>query len=145
MRLGIRGHSTFFVHFFFAAIVLATAIVLRCELIEWCLLLGCIGLVLTAELFNSALETIYHGLDDDAVVGVSDPGISDPGHTRPREVIGQNSEPLTTHHAPLGTRRSRHSLDIAAGAVLLASLTATLIGAIIFIPKLAAMLVHLLG
>ena len=145
MRLGIRGHSTFFVHFFFAAIVLATAIVLRCELVEWCLLLGCIGLVLTAELFNSALETIYHGLDDDPVAGVLDPAVSDPSHTHPREVIGQNSEPLTTYHSPLTVRRTRHALDIAAGAVLLASLTAALIGAIIFIPKLAAMLMHLLG
>jgi diacylglycerol kinase len=145
MRLGIRGHSTFFVHFFFAAIVLATAIVLRCELVEWCLLLGCIGLVLTAELFNSALETICHGLDDDAVAGVSDSSVSDPGHAHPRDVIGQNSEPLTTYHSPLANRRSRHSLDIAAGAVLLASITAAIIGAIIFIPKLAAMLVHLLG
>src|ERR1051326_2614785 len=54
LKLGIRGHSSFFVHFFFAALVVAAAIVLRCELLEWCLLLGCIGLVLTAELFNSA-------------------------------------------------------------------------------------------
>src|SRR5438105_1501161 len=58
IKLGIRGHSSFFVHFFFAALVLATAIVLRCDALEWCLLLGCIGLVITAELFNSAIETI---------------------------------------------------------------------------------------
>jgi diacylglycerol kinase len=107
MKLGIRGHSSFFVHFFFAALVLATAIVLRCDPLEWCLLLGCIGLVLTAELFNSAVETIYHGLDDT---------------TRPRV---------------------RHCLDIAAGAVLLASITAAIIGTIVFLPKLAAMLLHL--
>jgi diacylglycerol kinase len=90
-----------------AALVSATAIVLRCDPLEWCLLLGCIGLVLTAELFNSAVETIYHGLDES---------------TQPRV---------------------RHSLDIAAGAVLLASITAAVIGAIVFLPKLAAMLVHL--
>jgi diacylglycerol kinase len=108
IKLGIRGHSSFFVHFFFAALVMATAIVLRCEVLEWCLLLGCIGLVLTAELFNSALETIYHGLDDS---------------TRPRV---------------------RHCLDIAAGAVLLASITAAVIGAIVFLPKVAALLLHLL-
>ena len=94
-------------HFFFAALVLATAIVLRCDPLEWCLLLACIGLVLMAELFNSAVETIYHGLDDS---------------TRPRV---------------------RHCLDIAAGAVLLASITAAVIGAIVFLPKLAAMLVYL--
>jgi diacylglycerol kinase len=107
VKLGIRGHSSFFVHFFFAALVLATAIVLRCDPLEWCLLLGCIGLVLTAELFNSAVETIYHGLDDS---------------TRPRV---------------------RHCLDIAAGAVLLASITAAVIGGIVFLPKIASMLAFL--
>lgn len=66
MKLGIRGHSSFFVHFFFAALVLAAAVVLRCSLVEWCLLLLCIGAVLVAELFNSALETLFRGLDDDA-------------------------------------------------------------------------------
>jgi len=109
MKLGIRGHSSFFVHFFFAALVAMTAIVLRCDPLEWCLLLGCIGLVLTAELFNSAVETLYWGLDD---------------LTRPRV---------------------RRCLDIAAGAVLLAGITAAVIGCIVFLPKLAALLVHLLN
>lgn len=63
LKLGIRGHSSFCVHFFFAALVIAAAVVLQCELVQWCLLLGCIGLVLTAELFNSAIETLYHNLD----------------------------------------------------------------------------------
>ncbi len=109
MKLGIRGHSSFFVHFFFAALVGTTAIVLRCEPLEWGLLLGCIGLVLTAELFNSAVETIYWGLDE---------------LTKPR---------------------IRHCLDIAAGAVLLASITAAVIGCMVFIPKLAALVLHLVG
>jgi diacylglycerol kinase len=133
MRLGIRGHSSFFVHFFFAAFVSATAIVLRCELVEWCLLLGCIGLVLTAELFNSALETIYHGLDEDRKSSMEDRGSR----------IEQGVGPFVDPHS--SGRRTRHGLDIAAGAVLLASITAALIGAIIFLPKLTAMLVHLLG
>src|SRR5436305_471435 len=64
LKLGVRGHSSFFVHFFFAALVLAAGTVLRCELLEWCALLGCIGMVLTAELFNSAVETVFHGLDE---------------------------------------------------------------------------------
>src|SRR2546421_11886076 len=63
LKLGVRGHSSFSVHFFFAALVLAAAVVLRCGAVEWCLLLGCIGLVLTAELFNSAVETLFRGLD----------------------------------------------------------------------------------
>jgi diacylglycerol kinase len=97
---GVRGHSSFFVHFFFAALVLATALVLRCDLLQWCLLLGCIGMVLTAELFNSALETLFRHLDEE---------------TR---------------------NRACPCLDISAGAVLLASLTAALIGSLIFLSRL---------
>src|SRR5438270_7276105 len=65
LKLGVRGHSSFSVHFFFAALVVAAAIVFRCDPTEWCLLLGCIGLVITAELFNSAVESLFHGLDDE--------------------------------------------------------------------------------
>jgi diacylglycerol kinase len=100
LKLGVRGHSSFFVHFFFAALVLAAGLVLRCGPLEWCLLLACIGMVLTAELFNSALETIFRGLDET---------------TKPRV---------------------RACLDIAAGAVLVASIAAALIGSIIFLGRL---------
>src|SRR3954468_8042388 len=64
LKTGVRGHSSFSVHFFFAALVLAAAIVLHCDLVQWCLLLGCTGLVLTAELFNSAIEILFRGLDE---------------------------------------------------------------------------------
>jgi diacylglycerol kinase len=64
LKLGIRGHSSFFVHFFFAALVVVAALVLHCQALEWCVLLGCIGLVMTAELFNSAVETLFRGLDE---------------------------------------------------------------------------------
>src|SRR5581483_8492221 len=63
-KLGVRGHSSFFVHFFFAALVVAAAPVLGCDRLEWCVLLGCIGLVLTAELFNIAIETLFRHLDE---------------------------------------------------------------------------------
>jgi diacylglycerol kinase len=104
IKLGIRGHSSFSVHFFFAALVLAAAVVLRCGILEWCILLLCIGLVLTAELFNSAIETLFRGLDE-------------------------------------ATReRSWKSLDIAAGAVLFASLVAAAVGIAIFSYRLADLL-----
>src|SRR5437763_11154663 len=61
IKLGIRGHSSFFVHFFFSALVLAAGFILHCELMEWCVLLGCIALVITTELMNSALETLFRG------------------------------------------------------------------------------------
>lgn len=104
MKRGVRGHSSFFVHFFFAALVVAAGLVMECRLIEWCLLLGCIGAVLTAELFNSAIETLFHGQDEATQA------------------------------------RTHHCLDIAAGAVLLASLTAAVIGALIFVNRLAVLL-----
>jgi len=104
LKLGIRGHSSFFVHFFFAALVLAAAIVLRCSLEQWCVLVVCIGMVLTAELFNSAVETLFRGLDEAT------------------------------------KERSWPALDIAAGAVLLASLVAAVVGIVIFASRFAQML-----
>ncbi len=104
LKFGVRGHSSFAVHFFFTVLVLVTALVLSCTLLEWCLLLGCIGLVLTTELFNSALETLFRGLE---------PGTRD---------------------------RAWPCLDIAAGAVLLASATASVIGVLVLVPKLAGWL-----
>jgi diacylglycerol kinase len=60
--------------------------------------------VLTAELFNSAIETLFRGLDD------------------------------TTKE------RSWPALDIAAGAVLMASMTASIIGSLILLHRLAVLL-----
>lgn len=104
LKLGIRGHSSFFVHFFFAALVLAAAVILNCRLEQWCLLLLCIGLVLTAELFNSAMETLFRGLDE------------------------------TTRE------KSWQCLDISAGAVLMASAIAVVVGTAVFIHRLLEIL-----
>ena len=64
IKLGVRGHSSFFVHFFCAAMAVAFAIALECTPVEWCLIVLCIGGVLTAELVNSSIETLFHGLDE---------------------------------------------------------------------------------
>jgi diacylglycerol kinase len=104
LKLGVRGHSSFFVHFFAAAAVVACAAALRCNWLDWCVLLGCVGLVLTAELFNSAVETLFAGLD------------------------------------AATKERTWPCLDVAAGAVLLASLTAAVIGLIVFGHRLAVLL-----
>jgi diacylglycerol kinase len=101
MKLGIRGQSSFFVHFFIGALVVVAAFVFGCSVVEWCILLGCIGMVLVAELFNSAIETLFRGLDD----SVKD--------------------------------RVWPCLDIAAGAVLLTSIFAVVIGSLIFLSQLA--------
>jgi diacylglycerol kinase len=104
IKRGVRGHSSFAVHFFFAALAVAVAVTLECTVVEWCLLILCIGGVLTAELFNSAIETLFHGLDE--------------------------------------ATRSRWNgcLEIASGAVLLASITAVLVGLIIFGNRFAQLL-----
>ena len=68
VKAGVRGQSSFFVHFFIAALVVSAGAVLRVILIEWCLLLLCIAGVLTAEMFNSALESMAK-----AITGESDP------------------------------------------------------------------------
>lgn len=109
LKLGIRGQSSFFVHFFFTALVIAAAYVLGCSLVEWCLLALCIGFVLVTELFNSAVETLFRGLDENT--------------------------------------RSRvwPCLDIAAGAVLLASIIAAIIGTLVFISRLWILFGHLIG
>jgi diacylglycerol kinase len=104
MKFGVRGHSSFAVHFFFAAVALSAAVALQINLVEWCLVILCIGLVLTAELFNSCIETLFRCLDE------------------------------TTRN------RAWPCLDIAAGAVLLASLTAAVVGLLLFLPKLAVRL-----
>jgi diacylglycerol kinase len=104
VKLGVRGHSSFFVHFFFAAMALAAALVLQCDLVEWCLVVFSIGLVLTAELLNSAIETLFHGLGPDEKARMGRP------------------------------------LDIAAGAVLVASLTAAVIGVLVLGRRLLVLL-----
>ena len=61
---GVRGQSSFFVHFFFAAAVIVAGIVLEVDYVEWCLLVLCITVVLAAEMFNSALEWMARSITD---------------------------------------------------------------------------------
>lgn len=58
LKAGIRGHSSFSVHFFAAAIVVSLATVLSCNLTEWAVLVGCVAAVIVSELFNSAVEEL---------------------------------------------------------------------------------------
>ena len=104
MKAGVRGQSTFCVHFFAAVAVVVAGVVLRVDLVEWCLLVLCITIVLSAEMFNSALESMAKAITDKS-----------PPH------IG-------------------NSLDIAAAAVLVASIGASIIGAIIFAHRLGILL-----
>lgn len=108
VKLGVRGHSSFSVHFFFAALALAASAVLGLDVWEWCVVVVCVGGVLTCELVNSAIETLFHGLDDES------------------------------------KGRITGCLDIAAGAVLVAGLTAAVVGTLVFGRKLL-ILFHVIG
>jgi diacylglycerol kinase len=66
IRVGVRGQSSFFAHFFFAVFAVAAAAVLHCGPVEWCLIVGCIGFVFTTELMNTAIETLFKGLATEA-------------------------------------------------------------------------------
>lgn len=59
---GVHGQTSFLVHFPVAVGVLLLAWGLQCSVMEWSLLILCIGLVLAAELFNSSLEALARGL-----------------------------------------------------------------------------------
>jgi diacylglycerol kinase len=104
IKRGMRGQSSFAVHVFAAMTAIAAAAVLSCTYLEWCVLVACIGAVFTAELFNSSVETLFHGLD------------------------------RATKERLAGV------LDIAAGAVLVASITAAIAGTIVFVHRVNALI-----
>ena len=109
LKFGIRGHSSFFVHFFFTALVIAVAVPMGCTLNQWCILLLCIGFVLTAELFNSAIETLHRGFDKET------------------------------------KEQTWKALDIAAGAVLMASMTAGVVGLLVLTKRFLQLFGNLPG
>jgi len=101
----VRSQSSFGVHLLMATAVVATGAVLQVSPVEWCLLVVAIGLVLMAEIFNTAIESLARG----------------PGSRR---------------HP-----RLRDALDMASGGVLVAAITAAVVGAIVFGSRIAAWLV----
>ena len=60
---GVSGQSSFVVHLCVATIVIVAAAWLRVDRLEWSLLLLSITVVLAAEMFNSAIETISRAID----------------------------------------------------------------------------------
>ena len=63
VRCGVSGQSSFLVHGVATVLVLVAGTVLRVSQTEWCLLTLCITIVLTAEMFNSALELLAEAVD----------------------------------------------------------------------------------
>jgi diacylglycerol kinase len=102
--LGARDQSSFSIHMVVGLLVVAAAVVLGADRIEWCILLLCITVVLTAEMFNSALERLAKAINRSE-----------------NQFIAQ-------------------ALDICSGAVLTASIGASVVGLIVFLARLAAWL-----
>ena len=98
----VRTQSSFAVHLAAAATVVVSGAIFRVSAWEWCLLALAIGMVLMAEIFNTAVESLARG----------------PGSRR---------------HP-----RLRDALDMASAAVLVAAITAAVIGFVVFGPRLLA-------
>ncbi len=59
LTLGLRADATFFVHFFLAAVLLATGFVLGLSAIEWSVLILAITAVIAAEMFHQLLKMLW--------------------------------------------------------------------------------------
>lgn len=99
----VRHERHLQIHIAVAVAVIVAGSVVKLSGAEWCLVVFAIGLVITAEIFNSALEKL--------------------------------TDLASPQYHPLAGKVK----DIAAGAVLVAAVTAAGIGFIIFLPKLIAL------
>ncbi|WP_233216461.1 diacylglycerol kinase [Blastopirellula marina] len=61
----IRTEGSFSVHLPAAALAISGAVLLSFDPGRWAVLVGMIGMVLTAELLNTALETLAQAVDED--------------------------------------------------------------------------------
>jgi diacylglycerol kinase len=103
IAVGVRTERNFVVHFLTACAALLVGLRLQISLVEWALISLSIALVMSAELFNSALERLA-------------------------KAITREENPLI-----------RDALDMAAGAVFVIALGATVVGGCIFGGRLWAL------
>ena len=99
MRLTIKSERNIRIHMFIAVLVLITAYCLNFSITKFCILILTIAAVLSAEMFNSAIEFAL-----DAVF-----------HNKYSRMVGM-------------------AKDIAAGAVMVVSISAVMIGILLFVP-----------
>lgn len=62
-RKAVRDERSFLVHLPAAGAVVIAGVALSVSLVEWCLLVGAIAAVLSAEIFNTALERMARAVD----------------------------------------------------------------------------------
>ncbi len=107
MRLTLKSERNIRVHFFVAALVLVSACCLNFSITKFCILLLTIAAVISAEMFNSAIEFSL-----DAIF-----------HNKFSRMVGM-------------------AKDIAAGAVMVVTITAVMIGVLLFAPAICAVLAN---
>lgn len=62
IRLAITTQNSFRVHLPVAAAVIALAAYFRVDAVRWSILLLCIGIVISAELFNTGIESLARAI-----------------------------------------------------------------------------------
>ncbi len=106
MRLSIKSERNIRVHMLIAVFVLVTAYCLKFSINQFCLLLLTISAVISAEMFNSAIEFSLDSIF----------------HNKYSRMVGM-------------------AKDIAAGAVMVVSVIAVLIGALLFAPPIIKLII----
>lgn len=101
MRLTIKSERNIRIHLFAATLVLISAYCLNFSITKFCILLLTIAMVLSAEMFNSAIEFSL-----DAIF-----------HNKYSRMVGM-------------------AKDIAAGAVMVVTIIAVMIGVLLFAPTI---------
>jgi diacylglycerol kinase len=107
VRLTLKSERNLRVHLFAAVLVLISALVLEFSITKICILLLTIAGVMSAEMFNSAIEFSL-----DAIF-----------HNRYSKMVGM-------------------AKDIAAGAVMIVTVSAILIGVLLFVPPIYSILTN---
>jgi len=103
LNSAVRSEPHMRLHVLAAVGVIVAGLWFDVSKVEWCLLAGSIGLVITAEIFNTSIETL--------------------------------TNLVSPEHNPLAGKTK----DLAAAAVLVAAITAAIVGLIIFTPYLLAL------
>lgn len=65
IRIAVRSEVNFTTHFFIAAIAILAGALLGLSSTEWCFVVLCIAIVLSAELFNTAVERTTRAITRD--------------------------------------------------------------------------------
>lgn len=102
---GFKEERNMKIHILAIMIVVVLGIILKISKIEWIICLVLFGMVVSAELFNTAIET---------AVDIAMPEIN---------------------------KKAKIAKDVSAGAVLIQAIISTIIGIIIFAPKIVSLLI----